>query len=69
VYALNLVHKQARVTMNPMKGDQSQRVPHDEDTEDDGESMEELLDQIRTEHPDKFAKLQRLQSQMNDLEL
>jgi hypothetical protein len=54
--------------MNPMKGGQ-QDAPQDDDIEDDGEAMEDLLDKIRTEHPDQFAKLQRLQSQMNDLDL
>lgn len=51
--------------MNPMKGGRQEDAQED----DDGEDMDDLLDQIRREHPEKYAKLQRLQSQMNDLDL
>ena len=52
-----------------MKGGGQEDVPEDDDAEDHAEDMDELLEQIRRDHPDKFEKLQRLQSQMNDLDL
>lgn len=55
--------------MNPMSGKKPDDSSQDEGTEDDGENMDELLNQIQRDHPEKFAKLQRLQSQMNDLDL
>ena len=55
--------------MNPMKGGGQEDVSEDDDAEDHAEDMDELLEQIRRDHPDKFEKLQRLQSQMNDLDL
>ena len=58
-----------QVAMNPMKGGGQEDVPEDDDAEDHAEDMDELLEQIRRDHPDKFEKLQRLQSQMNDLDL
>jgi hypothetical protein len=42
-----------------------------EDMADDSEeeTMEDLLDQIRAEHPEQYSKLQRLQAQMRDLDI
>ena len=65
----NSLRGSMQVTMNPMSGGGQVDMPEEDGTEDDGEDMEEMLDQIRRDHPEKYEKLQRLQSQMNDLDL
>lgn len=57
-----------QVFINPMKRGGQEQMPQEGDADDDGEAMEDLLEQIRKEHPEKYAKLQRLQSEMDDLD-